>query len=136
MRFRFPLLPAEFEIPDEWWEEAGMTKFSCTRPAYRSTAAAILVPFREIEPPFRLPEARLELNGFDRSRLVSVLRGFVSASEIEPVPLICLPSAAFPPAPFKYRVRNGYHRFYASVAAGFEYLPALVDGEPPTCTQP
>jgi hypothetical protein len=25
-RFRFPLLPAEFEIPDAWWTEPGMTR--------------------------------------------------------------------------------------------------------------
>jgi hypothetical protein len=27
MRFPLPLFPAEFEIPDEWWAEAGMVGF-------------------------------------------------------------------------------------------------------------
>jgi hypothetical protein len=30
----------------------------------------------------------------------------------------------FPPASYAYRVRDGVHRFYASVAAGFTHLPA------------
>jgi hypothetical protein len=24
------------------------------------------------------------------------------------------------------RVRDGFHRFYASIAAGFDYLPAMI----------
>lgn len=32
MRFPYPLLPAEFEIPDEWWTEAGMTAFMLAGP--------------------------------------------------------------------------------------------------------
>jgi len=129
MRYRFPLLPGEFEIPDQWRADAGMTAFaSFGRRAYCSAETAVLVPLREVEPPFRLPECELDGNGFDRLRLISILKGFVAASEIAPVPLICLPSTDFPPAPFRYRVRDGFHRFYASVAAGFECLPALLDG--------
>jgi hypothetical protein len=64
--------------------------------------------------------------GFDRARLISVLKGITMGDEIEPVPLIELPTSDFPPAPYRYRVRNGYHRFYASIAAGFECLPAVI----------
>lgn len=128
MRFRFPLLPGEFDIPDEWWAEAGTDKFSCTQAAYRSAPTAVLVPLCEIEPPFRRRETMHDWNGFCRKRFVSVLKGFVADTEIEPVPLIRLSTTDFPPALFKYRVRDGYHRFYASVAAGFECLPARIDG--------
>jgi hypothetical protein len=41
---------------------------------------------------------------------------------MEPVPLLKLPA----PAPYAYRVRDGYHRFFASIAAGFECLPAVI----------
>ena len=82
MRYSFPRLPGEFEIPDQWLSEAGMTGFVASgRRAYCSAETAVLVPLREVEPPFR------------------------------------------------YRVRNGFHRFYASVAAGFECLPTIIDGE-------
>jgi hypothetical protein len=128
MRYSFPLLPGEFEIPDQWWAEAGMTGFvPVGRRAYCSAETAVLVPLRDVEPPFRLQECKLDGNGFDRLRLISILRGFVAATEIVPVPLIRLPSADFPPAPFGYRVRDGFHRFYASVAAGFECLPSIIE---------
>ncbi len=127
MRFRLPLLPGEFEIPDEWWAKARMAGFVPLGKTYHSTATAVAVPLHEVEPPFRLPEGVLDWNGFDRSRLISVLNGFVAAQEIAPVSLLFLPSGDFPPAPFRYRVRDGFHRFYASVAAGFECLPALPD---------
>jgi hypothetical protein len=129
MRHRFPLLPGEFDIPDSWWGEADMRGFVPSGRAYYSIAGAILVPLREIEPPFRLPETMLDWNGFDRLRLMSILKGFVAGTVIVPVPLIRLPHADFPPAPFGYRVRDGFHRFYGSVAAGFECLPAVIDGE-------
>jgi hypothetical protein len=126
MRFSFPLLPAEFEIPDEWWFEAGMADFVPLGPAYRSIAAATLIPLRAIEPPFRFPESPLDWHGFDRVRLICILSGFVKGDEIKPVPVVELPPADVPPAPFRYRVRDGVHRFYASVAAGFQCLPAVV----------
>jgi hypothetical protein len=82
------------------------------------------VPLRQIEPPYRIPGK--DWHGFDHSRLVSVLDGIATGAEIEPVPLFKLPDTDFPPAPYAYRVRNGFHRFYASIAAGFECLPAEI----------
>ena len=117
-------LPAEFEIPDEWWAEAGMTGFVPSGPAYHSTAAAThVVRLRDMEPPFRFPEHPLDWRGFSHVRLVSILRGIAAGIEIEPVSLVELPPSDVPPAPFRYRVRNGLHRFYASIAAGFDHLP-------------
>jgi hypothetical protein len=126
MRFRFPLLPAEFEIPDAWWADAGMTAFCPGAPSYRSTPDAIVVPLREIEPPFRNPEGMLDWYGFDRSRMIRVLSWMATGAEIQPVPVVALPPADDPAAPFAYRVCNGFHRFYASVAAGFEMLPVVI----------
>jgi hypothetical protein len=127
MRFPFPLLPAEFEIPDEWWIEAGMPGFTPSSSAYRSTAGTThTIRLRDIEPPFRFPERPLDWHGFDRTRLVRVLNWIATGAEIEPVPVVELPAADFPPAPFRYRVRDGLHRFYASVAAGFECLPVVI----------
>jgi hypothetical protein len=125
MRFRFPLLPAEFEIPDSWWADAGMTAFCPGAPTYRSTPDAIAVPLREIEPPFRYPEVMRDWRGFDRERLVRILGGIATDAEMEPVPVLELPPTDLE-GPFRYRVCNGLHRFYASVAAGFECLPVVV----------
>jgi hypothetical protein len=131
MRFSFPCFPGEFEIPTEWWREAGMEGFTPTAATYLSTTATGTIPLRNIEPPVRFPECPQDGGGFKRESMVSVLRGISSGSDIEPVPLIVLPSfpefaVPRPPRPFDFRVYNGYHRFYASVAAGFSCLPATV----------
>jgi hypothetical protein len=125
MRFRFPLLPAEFEIPDSWWADAGMAAFCPGAPSYISTPDAIVVPLREIEPPFRNPKVMLDWCGFDRSRMIRVLSWMATGAEIPPVQVVALPPADDPAAPFAYRVCDGFHRFYASVAAGFEMLPVV-----------
>jgi hypothetical protein len=123
MRFSFPRFPAEFEIPDEWWSESGMDGFTPSNRGYRSTATATLVPLRDIEPPFRSLECPLDFCGFDRERLISVLKGIATGAEIDPVPLRELPPVdAFFRLPHLYQVRDGFHRFYGSVAAGFECL--------------
>ena len=129
MRFSFPLLPAEFEIPDEWWAAAGMVGFNPGGPAYLSTTAAThTIQLRQIEPPFRFPERPLDFHGFGRERMVHLLARIAAGVEIDPIPLLALPEPAewWQSAPFQYRVRDGLHRFYASVAAGFEAVPAIV----------
>lgn len=126
MRFYYPCYPAEFEIPDDWWAEAGMSGFRPASASYLSSdPAAQIILLREIEPPFRFPEHRKDFGGFDRGRLVSILSGFAAGAAIEPVPLLALPTPEFQPAPFRYRPRDGFHRFYASVAAGFNSLPGI-----------
>jgi hypothetical protein len=131
MLFPLPVLPLEFEIPDAWWAEAGMTGFIPKHPAYRSTAAASRIPLRNIEPPVRFPERLHDWRGFERHRLVKILSGIAANAEIEPVPVYELQPV--PLLPIRYQVIDGYHRYYASVAAGFDCLPVLirqVSGEP------
>lgn len=126
-RFQMPNFPCEFELPDAWLTEAGMDAFQPSASAYASTPSAVLVALREIEPPYRAPGHPKDWRGFDRVRLISVLKGIAAGAEIEPVPLRRLPEEAFPDfAPYRFRVRNGVHRFYASIAAGFEHLPAVI----------
>ena len=125
MRFPMPNFPCEFELPDEWWAEAGMVGFHPTTPAYRSGQAANVVPLTQVEPPYRRPDVTKDWRGFDKARLIAVLQGLVVGDEMPPVPLQAISDGhEFPPAPYAYRVRDGVHRFYASVAAGFTHLPA------------
>ncbi len=126
MRFQMPNFPCDFELPDEWLAAADMVCFTPTTTAYRSTAAAVLVPLATIEPPYRLVTHQKDWRGFNRDRLVYVFKGIVAGAEIEPVPLFKLPVTDFPHTPYRYRVLNEYHRFFASVAAGFEDLPATI----------
>jgi hypothetical protein len=127
MRYPMPNHPCDLEIPDDWLAEAGMDGLTPKMLAYRSTAGAGLIPLTQIEPPYRSPAVEKDWRGFDRVRMVSILRGFVAGVEIEPVPLLTLPAGTFLfPAPYRYRVKDGFHRFYASVAAGFQCLPGAI----------
>jgi len=125
MRFSMPHYPVEFEIPDGWLSEAGMIEFKRVGVAYRSSdAAAHLVPISAIEPIPRLTGDPNDWHGFNRVRLVSLLKAFVAGDDIEPVPLFKFPIFEFAPSPYRFRAIDGFHRFYGSVAAGFSHLPA------------
>jgi hypothetical protein len=127
MRAAMPNYPCEFEIPDEWWVAAGMADFSPGHPAYRSTFGARLVPLREIEPPHLDIAQPRDWCGFDRARMLRILGGLKEGAEIRPVPLLELERDAVPSSKsYAYRPLDGYHRFYASIAAGFQFLPAAV----------
>ena len=100
-----------------------MINFRPSTPAYRPAGDARLVPLVDVEPPYRRVTHPKDWRGFDRTRMVSLLKGVATGAEIEPVPLLELPIFEFSPRPYRYRVLNGVHRFYASIAAGFENLP-------------
>lgn len=127
MRAPMPNYPCEFEIPDEWWIADGMLNSTPSQPAYRSILGARLVPLRDIEPPdFDRAKPR-DCCGFDRARMMRILSGMKEGANMRPVPLLELADDAVPSSKsYAYRPLDGYHRFYASIAAGFEFLPASV----------
>jgi hypothetical protein len=95
-----------------------MPSFIRRRSAYRSTTTNI-VGLDDIEPMFRRLCAPRDWRGFRGDDLVSILRGFVADNEIPPIELLILTVLHdLSGDPFKFRVVNGYHRFYASIAAG------------------
>jgi len=58
--------------------------------------------------------------------MVQVLRGIVADAEMPAVPLQSLAfTDEFRKPPYSYRLLDGFHRFYASLAVGFECLPGL-----------
>jgi len=119
MKFRAPGNGVEFEIPDEWWTFSDMPEFRPGRfyPYPQSYVEVTeVVPLREIEPPIR----DAHVPSFRKYKLVPVLLAFTSPEcSLPPVQAIAIASGGN----YKYRVTNGYHRYYASVAAGFEFLP-------------
>jgi hypothetical protein len=123
MRFPMPHFPCEFEIPDAWLSEAGAAGFTPTRSAFRSGPSAMDVLLTAVEPPPRLIGYPLSWRGLDRVRFVRVLKGIVEDVEIEAVPVLPMPFVDLGPSPYEFRIRDGVHRFYASVAMGFSHLP-------------
>jgi hypothetical protein len=138
MRFQLPNFPSEFETPDTWLAEAGLnSNFTASAPSFRTSANATLVPIREIEPPLRVNTSPDDWRGFNCKRMISVLQGIATDAEMEAVPLIKLPelddrlvSTHYRYRTYSYRVQDGFHRFYGSVAAGFECLPAKITTVP------
>lgn len=122
----------EQEIDDDWWIEAGMADFQPTAPSYSPSVTADLdrqielVAIADVEPLQRRLSHGVfndsEESGSARSRVTSILRGFRACDPIPPVLLDRLEQ----PAAFPFRLRNGAHRFYCSVAAGFTHVPAIV----------
>ncbi len=137
MRFPMPNFPCEFETLDDWLAESGMDAFTPTATAYRSTADAVLVPILEIEPPYRAKTCLNDWLGFDRTRMIRVMNGIATGAEIEAIPLVPLPEldSRLVTTPFRYhrycyRPCDGFQRFYASAAAGFENVPAIITTVP------
>ncbi len=133
MRVPMPHFPCGFEIPDDWLIVSGMDAFTPASTSYRSTANAVLVPLDEIEPPYRAKTCPNDWLGFDRTRMIRVMSWIATESEIEAIPLIQLPelderlaSTPFRYHRYSYRTTDGFHRFYASVVARFENVPATI----------
>ena len=88
------------ELPDEWWEAAGMVGFVPARAAYRVNAApyrverVFEVPIDHVEPLERTLSHGIfndsHLFGTARERVVSILKGFREDSAIPPVHVVRL----------------------------------------------
>jgi hypothetical protein len=124
MRFPMPAYPCDFEIPDDWIAEAEFSGFQPHGPAYLSSANAILLPLNKVEPLVRSNSYPLNFRGLGRDRFVNLLRGFVANDLVPAVPAIVLPVADVCSGTFRYRICNGVHRYYASIAAGYSMIPA------------
>ena len=126
---QFPLADGRFfEIPDEWWIESGMNCFVRSSEAYLEKPLSdvpentiILVPINSIKPIRRDPGVTLDFGGFGRERLVRILGWIAKSEAIEPVKVLRNADDHF-----LYSVYDGFHRFHASVAAGFPKLPVSI----------
>lgn len=129
MRFAMPLFPCEFELPDDWLAEAGWlnvvghTTFLPAGEAYRSTPEATLIELRLVEPLGRDLGYEKDFRGFDRGRMVRILTGFLVNDIIEAPEAIELPDRDFCRGSYHYRICNGVHRYFASIAAGYCKIP-------------
>lgn len=112
-----------FEITTEWWDFCEVDKFDARSRyyPYRDGAGAVeVVDLRQIQPPSRAEGTPM----FRKYKLVPILLGFTSPEcEIAPVEVIRLTDAEY-----NYELKNGFHRYYASVAVGYDCIPALISG--------
>lgn len=130
MVFSVPGSIITFDIPDEWWQFCDCTTFRRRTDFYiyppELDPHTNVVPVEEIEPPQR--DAGTEL--FQKHRLVAVLLGVQSLNGVVPPVEVLAQNSGH----YKYTVRNGFHRFYGSVALGFPLLPVTTGIVRMSCT--
>ena len=128
MIVQLPHPPLCFEIPDEWWRQGGMVGFHPSSPCYRhkdpvgSQVVECLV--KQVAPIIRHPSLQRTFRGFDQERFLRILSGFLCGNAMPPVDVV--KNDPISEEGCCYRLRDGYHRFYGSIAAGFTHLPVHV----------
>lgn len=107
------------EIPWRWLQEAGVGGFVLTGQSYRCATPHTLISLTEIEPVIR--RVPLDENGFDHDRMISLLVAMRIGIALPPVSV-----ERFAHPTYRYRLRDGTHRFYGSLAVGFTHLPTEI----------
>jgi hypothetical protein len=120
---------SEIELDDDWWAEAGMVGFVpqsktyCFDPACGDRGLEMIciqdVSFVSRNPGVGIFNDSIEY-GTAHDRVVRILRGFQAGNAIPPVEI-----AEDNSGQHRYRLVNGVHRFYCSLAAGFTHVPAI-----------
>jgi hypothetical protein len=111
----------KFSIPEEWILEAGIENFVPNAHCYESAVSAItIIPLAQIGPPSMRDRQHLGHGGFDRGRLIRVLREILNGDQIWPVEVMKWEHDGF-----DYILTAGVHRFHASIVVGFTHIPTV-----------
>jgi hypothetical protein len=114
-------MPQSMVIPAEWMLEAGVQGFKPTRRSFRCDDPHECIALSDIEIPLRYSGYPLDRNGFRHDRMVSILAGIRDNVSL---PAIYVERAD--PGQRLYRVREGVHRYHASLTLGFSHVPAEI----------
>jgi hypothetical protein len=124
-KFIVPGSSIEFEIPDDWWQFCDMENFRPATTFYLYSQRDVgvqTVPIAEVRP----PERSAGVVGLHKNRLAPILLAFMSdRCTVPAVPVRELADGDR----YRYEVLDGYHRYYASIAAGYTRLPVLIRSE-------
>jgi hypothetical protein len=106
------------QIPVEWLGTAGMQDFTPLRLSYLCESPHELIALADIARPKRDSRIVFDCNGLRRDRTMAVLAGIREDLSLPPIQVKA--------GGRSYRVHNGFHRFYASLALGFSHIPAVI----------
>ena len=113
-----------FEIPDAWWDAAGMRGFRTHRKVYRQSlpsvtaeAATIIMLVDNIGPDPRGPT----VPNFERYRMISMLRAIRSDRAMLPIEVIKANGQGY-----THTLYSGSHRLAASIAVGYPLVPTVI----------
>jgi hypothetical protein len=117
MLFRHPVENVSFEIPDEWWISAGAHNFYPSHPGYAAKdyfkVPTMFIPVSDVQAPTQYSSVIC----LHRSQTVDLLRAFIEGIEVPPIEVYRQTSAE------RFVVQEGFHRYYVSIALGFQMLP-------------
>ncbi len=124
MRFIIPSTDFNFAIPDDWWSFAEMQDFRPQAASYRLPIAAFsdhvdieIVQISEIAPPL---ERVMTAPGLAKARIVPILLALRADREMPPVQIERIQHHGY-----KFQLVHGFHRYCASIAAGFPAIPGV-----------
>ncbi len=83
----------------------------------KQSSCSEIVAVEEVEPPLREKGFR------NRQSVIEVLTQMRTGEELDPIEVLSREKTRTE----KYRVKNGFHRFYLSIAIGYPKLPIMVN---------
>lgn len=120
MKFTVPRNGPIFEIPDEWWAAGAISGLAPSDSHYVCASVYAAVPLEDIEPPLR-DGGKIWFR--DRDTVVRLLNGMCEGSELPPIQVWSKEKKSSA----RHILRDGFHRFYLSVAIGYNRIPIEVE---------
>jgi hypothetical protein len=108
--------PIEFEINDAWWFETDMHNFFPSDNSYQplGNKPFKIISIEDIKPPTRAPG----IGDFKKKKMLPVLKAIRNSISLRPIEV-----AKIKDPDYTYRVHDGFHRFYVSIAVGYKKIP-------------
>ena len=127
MKIATPLQDHEIDIPDEWWEFCEMnTEYTRVGEFYPYPQCfennTEVIDIQDIQPIVRA----VGTNGFRKYKMVPVLMAFRDPEGL--LPPIEVGALKNDPK-YRYKLENGFHRYYASLAVGYSRISVQVKSE-------
>jgi hypothetical protein len=120
VRFKYPRAEGDFDIPDNWWDEAGMWNFVPSAPTFSCDLSCSSSPIATIRiSAIAVPRRNPGVAQFEHDRMINILSGIRGGAVLPPVEVVDRPEDD------SLMLRHGFHRFHASIATGLTYIPAV-----------
>ena len=122
MYYRHPTENIVFEIPDAWFHADRLSNFVHKESAFIATSnpdwPTVLLPVRDIQAPRR----NVGVVGLHEDRTKSLLHAFLEGTPVPPLEVNKLHGQIAG----QFSIRDGYHRYFVSIALGFTMLPVSI----------
>ena len=116
-----------FNMPDAWWDAAGMRDFKTENKLYRLSLqsradadATVIMLIDNIGPGPRSPA----MPRFDRNRIISELRAIRLGYAMSPIEVTKATDQDY-----THILYHGRHRLAASIAVGYPLVPTVIRGQ-------